>query len=341
MIAILGGGVIGAAVACGLTRRGRRDVAVYDLLPAGSGSTARALGGFRTQHGSALNIALALASRPWFEERAARIGFQPHGYLYLAETEAAAADLKRRAELQCALGLPIQHPDPRALVPFLVSDDLLGANFCALDGLYVPTLVHRTFVEEATAAGATFRYGLEASEGELAAAEAVVVCAGMWSLRVGQELQVSLPVTPLERAVFQVGPYAWLDGLRVPMTLEAGSGYHFREKEGRLLVMGPGDQHAWGHFREWLARRAPEAARARPEAHWTGFYEVTSDHHALVGATERPGVWAACGFSGHGVMQAPAVGDSLAAMILGQTPPVDVGALSPLRTQPLQDSTQL
>jgi sarcosine oxidase subunit beta len=79
----------------------------------------------------------------------------------------------------------------------------------------------------------------------------------------------------------------------------------------------------------------------RPEAHWTGFYEMTFDHHPLVGETERPGVWASCGFSGHGVMQAPAIADSLAAMMLGLTPPIDVSALSPLRTQGLVDPTQL
>ena len=85
----------------------------------------------------------------------------------------------------------------------------------------------------------------------------------------------------------------------------------------------------------------PAAAVEQPEDYWTGYYEVTFDHHALVGATERPGVWAACGFSGHGVMQSPAVGRSLAAMIVGDTPPLDITALSPLRREPLIDRTQL
>jgi sarcosine oxidase subunit beta len=125
------------------------------------------------------------------------------------------------------------------------------------------------------------------------------------------------------------------------MTLEAGSGYHFREREGQLWVMGPGDQHSWDHFRAWLELRVPAAALPEPAGHWTGSYEVTFDHHALVGQTERPDVWACCGFSGHGVMQSPAVGASLAAMILGETPPLDISALSPLRTEPLIDRTQL
>jgi sarcosine oxidase subunit beta len=167
-----------------------------------------------------------------------------------------------------------------------------------------------------------------------------VIASGIWSPEVAAALEVRLAVEAVERGVFWAGPFDWLDD-RLPMTLEAGSGYHFREREGRLVVMGPGDQHDWGHFREWLSRRAPRAAVPEPEKHWSGYYEVTFDHHALVGQTERDRVWACCGFSGHGVMQAPAVGACLAAMILGQSPPMDLSALSPLRRDGLLDRTQL
>jgi sarcosine oxidase subunit beta len=298
------------------------------------------MGGFRTQHGSALNVALALHSREFFASRAERVGFQPNGYLYLAEDDSVAAELARRSEFQCSLGLPIEHPEPEAKVPFLNGTGYRGTNFCGLDGLYLPPLVHRVLVEEAEAAGAEFRWGEEASDGILEEAEAVVIAAGNWSPEVGRRLGVRLAVTPLERGIFMVGPFPWLSGA-VPMTLEAGSGYHFREREGRLWVMGPGDQHSWEHFRAWLELRVPAAAAPEPADHWTGSYEVTFDHHGLVGETERPGVWACCGFSGHGVMQSPAVGAALAAMILGETPPLDIGALSPLRTEPLIDRTQL
>src|SRR5207253_739538 len=171
-------------------------------------------------------------------------------------------------------------------------------------------------------------------------AEAVVVCAGSWSREVGESLGVGIDVRPLERGVFQVGPFDWLPP-NMLVALDAGSGYHLREREGSLLVVGPGAPDEWAHHREWLRRRLPRAAVERPEAHWTGYYEVTFDHHPLVGQTERPGVWAMCGFSGYGVMHSPSTADSLAAMILGDSPPVDVSALSPLRTVALVDPTQL
>ncbi len=340
MIAILGGGVAGAALAWALTRRHRADVVVFDPLPLGSGSTARAFGGFRTQHGSAINVALSLASRPFFEARADRVRFRPVGYLYLARSEGMAAELERRAALQRSLGLPVEHPDPRRLVPFLGLDGVLATNYCALDGVYVPLRILECLVEEATAGGAEFRYGVEARPADLEAAGAVAVCAGMWSSRVGRELGVRLDVTPQERGIFQVGPFGWLTP-GAPVTLEVDSGFHFRERDGRLLVIGPAGAHDWPAHRDWLARAVPAAAVERPEDHWTGFYEVTPDHHPLVGETERPGVWASCGFSGHGVMQSPAVADCLAAMMVGDSPPIDVSPLSPLRTERLVDPTQL
>ena len=85
----------------------------------------------------------------------------------------------------------------------------------------------------------------------------------------------------------------------------------------------------------------PRTRGCEPVQGWFGNYEMTFDHHALLGATERDGVFACCGFSGHGVMQSPAAGEALAALLSGETPAVDVAALSPLRTEPLVDRTQL
>jgi sarcosine oxidase subunit beta len=340
VIAVLGGGVAGASLALALTRRGRTDVVVFDPLPMGSGSTVRAFGGFRTQHGSPVNVALSVASRPFFAARAGRIGFRSVGYLYLATSEEAACELRRRAEFQRSQGLPVEHPEPVSLVPFLAADGVVATNYCAWDGTYLPAEILACVVEEATAAGAEFRYGAAAGPADMESAELVAVCAGTWSREVGRQLGVRLEVTPWERGVYQVGPFDWLPP-DTPVVLELDSGYHFRERDGRLLLIGPCDPSDWASHRDWLARIAPAAAVERPEAHWTGLYEMTFDRHPLVGRTERDGVWASCGFSGHGVMHSPAVADCLAAMMLGQSPPVDISALSPLRTEGLVDPTQL
>jgi len=306
----------------------------------GPGSTGKAFGGFRTQHGSPINVALSLASRPFFDARADRVAFRSVGYLYLATSAGAAEELRRRARLQRSLGLPVEHPDPRSRVPFLTAASVIGTNYCVLDGTYLPVRVLGCLVEEAAAAGAEFRYGVEASPAELEAADMVAICAGAWSRQVAEQLGARLDVTPWERGVFQVGPFDWLPA-EVPVVLDVDTGFHFRERDGRLLLMGPAHPDDWAPHRDWLCRFVPAAAAELPEARWTGLYEMTFDHHPLVGATKRQGVWASCGFSGHGVMHAPAVAGCLAAMMLGLSPPIDISALSPLRTEGLVDPTQL
>lgn len=341
MIAILGGGVAGAFLARALAALGRRDVTVYDPAPPGEGSTGKALGGFRTQHGSRLNVDLALASRDYFAQRADRIDFRTCGYLYLATSEAGASTLAERARRQVDWGLPIEHPPLRARVPYARDDDVVTTNFCPLDGLYLPPRVLDCVIEEGRAMDVHFHYGRAASCEDLLGAEAVVICAGARSAEVGRGLGVELDVRPDRRGVFQVGPLPAVTG-RGPMVLEVESGFHFRERDGRLLMMAPAAPDDWATHRAALVHRVPATAGvAEPEAHWTGEYEVTFDHHALAGPTGREGVWAMCGFSGHGVMQSPAVAASLAAMLVGATPPVDITALDPRRTAPLVDTTQL
>jgi len=76
-------------------------------------------------------------------------------------------------------------------------------------------------------------------------------------------------------------------------------------------------------WRDRLAYRYPRAAGAPVRKAWAGFYDMTPDAHPIIGAV-ADGVYSACGFSGHGFMQSPAVGDAVAAELLGDTPPFDL-----------------
>ena len=69
-------------------------------------------------------------------------------------------------------------------------------------------------------------------------------------------------------------------------------------------------------WRERLASRYPQASGAPLRRAWAGFYDMTPDAHPILGPVAN-GVYAACGFSGHGFMQSPAVGDAVAAELLG------------------------
>jgi sarcosine oxidase subunit beta len=74
-------------------------------------------------------------------------------------------------------------------------------------------------------------------------------------------------------------------------------------------------------------RRLPLLGDLPIQSSWWGFYEVSPDHNALVGAAETPaGFLYATGFSGHGFQQAPAVGEHVAEVITGREPALDLSA---------------
>ncbi len=342
MIVILGSGVAGASLAWALTRHGQRDVVVLDPLPRDVASSERATGGFRTQFENPLNIRLSLASLPTFVALGDRIRWRQTGYLHTANDAAGAAELARRADIQRGYGLPISHPDVRAVLPFFAAEGITGTNFCPLDGVYHPPSVRAAFIAAAQEGGAMFHFGepTETLDAWVSRASTVVIACGIWSRAVGASLGVELAVTPSERGAFMVAPAFPLPAT-TPLTIDISGGWVFRERDGQLMIVSPGDPNDWPLVREWLAAHMPTAAVADPTTHWTGYYEVTFDHHPLVGQTENPKVWASCGFSGHGVMHAPAIAENLAAMILGESPSLDISALSPLRTVPLVDATQV
>src|SRR5262249_41917785 len=122
---------------------------------------------------------------------------------------------------------------------------------------------------------------------------------------------------------------------RLPMVLEAETGFHFRRRGSRLVLAMVDPEPRWGFdevvdeslFDDRLARllhRYPGAAGAAIEDAWAGLYDMTPDAHRILGEVAE-GVFAACGFSGHGFMQSPAVGKALAEEILGETPSLDLG----------------
>ena len=339
MIVILGGGVAGASLAWALTQRGRNDVVVFDPAEPGSGSTGRATGGFRTQFATPLNIELSLRSREFFAEHADRIGFRSCGYAFVAHDTQSRGRLDQWRSIQQVAGLPVRSVSAAEVFPGLVFEDGASCNFCHLDGVHDPFLVLALFREEAETQGAQFRYGVE-YRGPPGQGDIVVIASGIWSPEVGQTFGLDLNIRREERHAGYLGNLPLPADM--PLGIDMDGGWVFRRRDGNLLLVSPAiDSNVEEVFRDWIDRRLPDPAAPRYTKAWSGFYEITPDHHPLVGSTEVPGIWASCGFSGHGVMHSPAVAQSLAAMILGETPPIDISALSPFRTVSLSDPTQM
>jgi sarcosine oxidase, subunit beta len=326
VIVVAGAGAIGANVAYHLALLGAREVVLCDRGEIACGSTSRAMGGVRQQFSTAAEVRLAQESIGFFEELGPPF-FRQVGYLFAATTPEGLARLEERMALQRSLGVPVE----RARVPEGVNGgDVLGAVACWKDGLADPPAVTRELVRRAQ------ELGVRVLEGEDARGldrEELVVCCGPWSA----ELVPELPIRPLCRQLLETAPIAGVP-TDLPMTVEVETGFHFRRRNDRLVVAMTDPEPRWGFDEvvdeslfddrlERLVNRYPGAAGTRIDRAWAGLYDMTPDAHPILGQVAE-GIYAACGFSGHGFMQSPAAGRAVAEEILGLGPTFD---LSPYR----------
>jgi glycine/D-amino acid oxidase-like deaminating enzyme len=328
-IVVAGAGATGASVAYHLASLGAREVVLADRGRVACGATSKAMGGIRQQFSTAAEVRLAQGSIRFFEELGPPF-FEQVGYLFLATTEQGLAELEERRQLQAELGVPVERVDP-SFVDGLRTDDVLGAVFCATDGVADPPAVARELVRRALKLGVDLREGTDAATLE---ADVLVIACGPWSAELAATRGVALPVRPLCRQLLETSELPDPPE-RLPMVLEAENGFHFRRRGDRLVLAMADPEPRWGFdevvdttlFDDRLARlrqRYPAAGEATIARGLAGLYDMTPDAHPILGEV-ADGIYAACGFSGHGFMQSPAVGRALAEEILGLTPSLDLG----------------
>ncbi|MBA2359140.1 MAG: FAD-binding oxidoreductase [Actinobacteria bacterium] len=328
-IAVAGAGAAGASVAYHLALGGARDVLLVDRDEVAGGATGKAMGGVRQQFSTAAEVELARESIRFFEQLGPPFFLQV-GYLFLATSPAGLVELETRMVLQRSLGVPVE---PAALPGGVRGDDVAGAVACWRDGVADPPAVTRELVRRAVRLGVELREGTDVAEVD---ADAFVVACGPWSREVGERLGVSLPIRPLRRQLLETSALDLPPDL--PMVVEHETGFHFRRAGDRLVLAMADAEPRWGFeeavdesvYGDRLARlehRFPAAAGARIERARVGLYDMTPDAHPILGHV-GDAVYCACGFSGHGFMQSPAVGRALAELILSGRSAID---LSPFR----------
>lgn len=365
-VVIVGAGVIGASVAFHLARAGIRDVVVLEreALP-GSGSTAHANGGIRAQFTTEVNLAMSLASMAILDALADEIGEPPlyrkAGYLFLTDSSQRLAAMANAVAFQRERGVSVELLGPdevRARLPWASCDGVAGGTFGPRDGFIDPGALANFFLGAALRAGAHVRYSTEvtaiepeaggfmlaATTGEVHG-RVVVNAAGPWARPVAAMAGVELPVEPVRRHILVTGPCPALPRV-IPMTIDADTGVLVRREGDRIVIAYSNPDEPVGYnlafdpdfverIVEPVDRRFPVIAAAGIDVSrsWAGLYEVTPDHHAVIGeAPARPGFILVNGFSGHGVMHAPAAGRCVAELVTrGRSESVDVTALSPDR----------
>jgi sarcosine oxidase subunit beta len=364
-VVLIGGGIVGSSVAYHLVAGGCKNVLVIERESAlGKGSTGKSMGGVRAQFSTPVNIQMSLYSIPFYAGFEERLGYpcdyRPQGYLFCGTHDKHLAYLRGNYEKQVALGLKnvrlVGGDEIRNWFPQLRADDIVGGSFCSTDGFVDPYSAMVGFMTWASEHGAMLWknadvIGIRRDAGgsfELAttrdsvSTRAVVNCAGAWAASVARLVGIDLPIEPLRRMLVPTEPFDQFPHT-APMIIDMSTGFHFRpESRGFLLAWNdpeetPGYKTDFdaGFIEKILIRAADrvpvfENVEINPKRAWAGLYEMTPDHHPILGESpDVPGFFFANGFSGHGVMHAPATGKILSDLILlGKTDLIDASLLN-------------
>jgi sarcosine oxidase subunit beta len=352
-VAIVGGGVIGCSVAYHLAAAGQNDVMLLERGTLAGGVTGVCPGGIRQQFEGESECRLAQRSVRFYErineilEPDAPFVFERSGYLFLAETRAALNRYRQNVAMQNRLGIPsrIMSPeDIHRLFPSLTMAGIAGGSYCAEDGFIEDCHgVTNQLAAQARQRGAQFsreevrqiaRAGsgwlVTTDVGELETAQ-LVLAAGADSVELAAQAGVLLPIVPERRRLAYTVP--WEPGVLPPLVIAIERGVAAKQLLNGVLYLG------------WLAE-TPEAddltfIERTMEAGATllarlgdlpvrrvmrGIYDTTPDRRPLLGPVAgAAGLFLAAGFSGHGFMIAPAVGEALAATLTGRLTDLPLG----------------
>jgi sarcosine oxidase subunit beta len=355
-VVIIGGGVIGVSTAYHLAAAGVSDVVLVDKDALGSGSTCKAAGGVRAQFSDRINVELGLRGLETFTHFRDRfdqeIDLHQTGYLFLLDSPDSVAAFERNVTLQNDLGVPsrmISVAEAKRMSPLIDTEGLLAAVYSPTDGHCTPESVVLGYASAARRNGARLvtncaATGIEmesdrivavTTEGGRIETDTVICATGAWSREVGGWAGVDLPVTPLRRQILVTEPVPGL-APDTPFTIDFATSFYFHG-EGKGLLLGMSDPAETPGFKltrtdSWLpglgeamARRAPAITEVGISGGWAGLYEMTPDHNALIGEADGVGRFLyATGFSGHGFMMGPAVGEVMRDLYLGLPPFIDV-----------------
>ncbi len=182
--------------------------------------------------------------------------------------------------------------------------------------------------------------GIKLTNGEEIFADKVVLTAGAYSTKImeqsGFEGDDLIPMVPWKRMLFVV-KMPPIEGFEeIPMTI-IDNGVYFRPEAGNLLVGKANNDQEYGFFFDpepqyyedemntYMQARIPGTEYCRivsSQSMWGGLYaHNTQDKNAIIGKhISVDNLYLATAFSGHGAMEAPAAGISLAEIIMTGKP---------------------
>lgn len=348
---------MGASAAYYLARSGVTNVVLVEREPMlGMGSTGRNAGGVRHQFSSEANVRLSIESIRLFENFKDEVGyeidFHQDGYLFLLSGQEELSAFRGNVEMQRSLGIEVDLLSPdeaQRLVPGLEVEGVIGATFCARDGIADPNGVTMGFAKAAQSAGVEICretevmaikteggriFEIETNRGAIST-RAVINAAGPHARSISKMAGLDLPVLPYRRHIFITEPISELKP-SVPrtriMVIDFETTFYFhREGAGVLFGMSdPDEPSSYDITVSWeflekvtqvAVKRLPRLAEAGIAHAWAGLYETTPDAMPIIGSARNlEGFFMIAGFSGHGFQHSPAAGRILADIIVRGAP---------------------
>jgi heterotetrameric sarcosine oxidase beta subunit len=350
-IVIIGGGVIGLAIAYYLAKRRLNKVVVIERGYLAEGASGRNGGGVRQQWSTELNIRLMQESvelcRRFAVDLGVNVWFRQGGYLFLARNASEVARLEKNIALQNRCGVATKMLEPRqalAIVPELDLTGIVGASYNPTDGILFPWPFLWGYARQAAAHGVriftqTPVHGLEPQRAGgyvvhtprgPVRARRVINATGAWSPKLGQMIGVEIPTFPIRHEICSSEP---LKPFLRPMVSELASGLYCSQSMrgeivGGVTIPGHGSTYGMGSTLEFMATYARRLVRLMPILgdikilrQWAGPYDQSPDGNPILGAAPgHPDFFLACGFVGHGFMMAPIVGKLYGEWLTGGEP---------------------
>lgn len=354
-IVIIGGGIVGSSIAYHLARgEGAGDIIVVERDPTyEQAATPRANGGIRRLFSLPENILMATYGLEFYrrfsedmsiEGEKAEIGFSRQGYLFISDN-GGAAQMEENFKLQSDMGVEVELLNKDAMkrrFPSLATDGIDLAVLSDQDAWIDPYAALMGFKRKAQALGVRYETvqvstlqadnvavrAAQLSDGRVIKGDVFVNACGAWCAQLAQHLDLYLPVEPMSRESYF---------FKCASTLEP---LPFLKSETDLAIRPEGDGFVggvpnWSEHGGWnfdispayfndivwpaLMNRVPAMAEVRLVRSWRGHYaRSVLDYSPILGPWigGRENFLLANGFSGHGIMHAPAAGRGLAELIL-------------------------
>lgn len=361
---VVGGGCIGASVAYYLAKRKAGSVLLLERNEfLGQESTGKCAGGIRAQFSTEINARLSLLSidafERWEQEIQEPFQYRQWGYCFLLTSDELVKNFRKSHALWTRLGMKVDWLEPAQVekrLPYVNMEGVRGATFHARDGFGDPNDITQGYAKAARRLGARIETGVAVSgwrrdklnraithvitdKGEIEAGR-VILATGAWTRPLAAKAGVDVPIDPIARQIIVTDKF---DDIKdpFPMTVDLSTTLYFHRESGGVLIgmsdhsVGAGFETTFNEdFGEKMLvtamERAPVLANASPKHKWCGLYEVTPDHHPVLDRlAPLDNLYCCAGFSGHGLMHAPAAGLLTAELVLdGKARSLDISQLA-------------